>query len=67
MPKDTELYRHTIPYRPNLDTSVRTGFRDGSHCSILDKLTPEKYDVLKGQIINARITTPDILKVMISP
>ncbi|THU62323.1 hypothetical protein C4D60_Mb01t03920 [Musa balbisiana] len=34
---------------------------------ILNKLTPEKYDVLKGQIINAGITTPDILKAMISP
>ncbi|XP_038983825.1 eukaryotic translation initiation factor-like [Phoenix dactylifera] len=29
---------------------------------ILNKLTPEKFDVLKGQLINAGITTPDILK-----
>ncbi|KAG1364389.1 hypothetical protein COCNU_11G012160 [Cocos nucifera] len=29
---------------------------------ILDKLTPEKFDVLKGQLIDAGITTPDILQ-----
>ncbi|XP_017699111.1 eukaryotic translation initiation factor-like [Phoenix dactylifera] len=29
---------------------------------ILNKLTPEKFDVLKGQLIDAGITTPDILK-----
>ncbi|KAJ8492839.1 hypothetical protein OPV22_014560 [Ensete ventricosum] len=29
---------------------------------ILNKLTPEKFDVLKGQIIDAGIMTPDILK-----
>ncbi|KAG6473492.1 hypothetical protein ZIOFF_067409 [Zingiber officinale] len=28
---------------------------------ILNKLTPEKFDVLKGQLIDAGITTPDIL------
>lgn len=34
-------------------------------CSILNKLTPEKFDVLKGQLIDSGITTPDILKVFI--
>ncbi|XP_010929170.1 eukaryotic translation initiation factor [Elaeis guineensis] len=29
---------------------------------ILNKLTPEKFDVLKGQLIDAGITTPDILQ-----
>ncbi|KAM1550438.1 hypothetical protein PS1_043233 [Malus domestica] len=29
---------------------------------ILNKLTPEKFDILKGQLIDSRITTPDILK-----
>ncbi|KAG9455904.1 hypothetical protein H6P81_000412 [Aristolochia fimbriata] len=29
---------------------------------ILNKLTPEKYDVLKGKLIDSGITTPDILK-----
>ncbi|XP_044472119.1 uncharacterized protein LOC123200800 isoform X2 [Mangifera indica] len=29
---------------------------------ILHKLTPEKFDVLKGQLIDSRITTPDILQ-----
>ncbi|CAL9049245.1 unnamed protein product, partial [Musa banksii] len=29
---------------------------------ILNKLTPEKFDVLKGQIVDAGIMTPDILK-----
>ncbi|PQQ21009.1 eukaryotic translation initiation factor [Prunus yedoensis var. nudiflora] len=29
---------------------------------ILNKLTPEKFDVLKGQLIDSGITTPDILK-----
>ncbi|CAM8913242.1 unnamed protein product [Rhodiola kirilowii] len=33
---------------------------------ILNKLTPEKFDVLKGQLIDAGITTPDILKDVIS-
>jgi len=33
--------------------------------SILNKLTPEKFDVLKGQLIDSGITTPDILKVLI--
>ncbi|XP_044463853.1 eukaryotic translation initiation factor-like isoform X3 [Mangifera indica] len=33
---------------------------------ILNKLTPEKFDVLKGQLIDSGITTPDILKVVIS-
>jgi translation initiation factor 4G len=32
-------------------------------CSILNKLTPEKFDLLKGQLIEAGITTADILKV----
>jgi translation initiation factor 4G len=32
-------------------------------CSILNKLTPEKFDVLKGQLINSGITSADILKV----
>ncbi|RWR75434.1 eukaryotic translation initiation factor [Cinnamomum micranthum f. kanehirae] len=32
---------------------------------ILNKLTPEKFDLLKGQLIDAGITTPDILKVSI--
>ncbi|PIA28775.1 hypothetical protein AQUCO_06700057v1 [Aquilegia coerulea] len=34
--------------------------------SILNKLTPEKFDLLKGQLINSGITTPDILKGVIS-
>ncbi|XP_004291969.1 PREDICTED: eukaryotic translation initiation factor isoform 4G-1-like [Fragaria vesca subsp. vesca] len=29
---------------------------------ILNKLTPEKFEVLKGQLIDSGITTPDILK-----
>ncbi|KAJ0984276.1 hypothetical protein J5N97_002632 [Dioscorea zingiberensis] len=29
---------------------------------ILNKLTPEKFDLLKGQLIDSGITTPDILK-----
>ncbi|CAL9171917.1 unnamed protein product [Musa hybrid cultivar] len=33
---------------------------------ILNKLTPEKFDVLKGQLIDAGITTPDILKGVIT-
>ncbi|XP_010905020.1 eukaryotic translation initiation factor [Elaeis guineensis] len=33
---------------------------------ILNKLTPEKFDVLKGQLIDAGITTPDILKEVIT-
>ncbi|KAJ8460397.1 hypothetical protein OPV22_033323 [Ensete ventricosum] len=33
---------------------------------ILNKLTPEKFDVLKGQLIDAGITTPDILKSVIT-
>ncbi|XP_042507585.1 eukaryotic translation initiation factor [Macadamia integrifolia] len=33
---------------------------------ILNKLTPEKFDLLKGQLIDAGITTPDILKGVIS-
>ncbi|XP_042497802.1 eukaryotic translation initiation factor-like [Macadamia integrifolia] len=33
---------------------------------ILNKLTPEKFDILKGQLIDAGITTPDILKGVIS-
>uniref|UniRef100_A0A7N0V2B2 MI domain-containing protein n=1 Tax=Kalanchoe fedtschenkoi TaxID=63787 RepID=A0A7N0V2B2_KALFE len=33
---------------------------------ILNKLTPEKFDVLKDQLIDAGITTPDILKDVIS-
>jgi translation initiation factor 4G len=33
---------------------------------ILNKLTPEKFDVLKGQLIDTGITTPDILKDVIS-
>lgn len=32
-------------------------------CSILNKLTPEKFDLLKGQLIDSGITTADILKV----
>lgn len=32
--------------------------------SILNKLTPEKFDVLKGQLIESGITTPDILEVV---
>jgi hypothetical protein len=35
--------------------------------SILNKLTPEKFDVLKGQLIEAGITTADILKVCLFP
>jgi translation initiation factor 4G len=34
--------------------------------SILNKLTPEKFDLLKGQLIEAGITTADILKDVIS-
>ncbi|XP_068651903.1 eukaryotic translation initiation factor-like [Aristolochia californica] len=33
---------------------------------ILNKLTPDKFDVLKGQLIDAGITTPDILKGVIN-
>ncbi|XWS26148.1 hypothetical protein CRYUN_Cryun26dG0006000 [Craigia yunnanensis] len=33
---------------------------------ILNKLTPEKFDVLKGQLIDSGIITPDILKGFIS-
>ncbi|KAF6176491.1 hypothetical protein GIB67_007874 [Kingdonia uniflora] len=33
---------------------------------ILNKLTPEKFDILKGQLIDSGITTPDILKDVIS-
>ncbi|XP_073145337.1 eukaryotic translation initiation factor-like isoform X1 [Henckelia pumila] len=33
---------------------------------ILNKLTPEKFDVLKGQLIDSGITTADILKGVIS-
>ncbi|XP_072991087.1 eukaryotic translation initiation factor-like [Typha latifolia] len=33
---------------------------------ILNKLTPEKFDVLKGQLIDAGIITPDILKGVIT-
>ncbi|OVA11030.1 MIF4G-like [Macleaya cordata] len=33
---------------------------------ILNKLTPEKFDLLKGQLIDSGITTPDILKGVIS-
>ncbi|XP_022131330.1 eukaryotic translation initiation factor-like [Momordica charantia] len=33
---------------------------------ILNKLTPEKFDVLKGQLIDSGITTADILKDVIS-
>ncbi|KAL7165929.1 hypothetical protein ACSBR2_036739 [Camellia fascicularis] len=33
---------------------------------ILNKLTPEKFDVLKGQLVDSGITTPDILKDVIS-
>jgi len=33
---------------------------------ILNKLTPEKFDVLKGQLIESGITTPDILKGVIT-
>ena len=32
-------------------------------CSILNKMTPEKYDLLKGQLIDSGITSADILKV----
>lgn len=33
-------------------------------CRILNKLTPEKFDLLKGQLIDSGITTADILKVL---
>ncbi|KAJ3679536.1 hypothetical protein LUZ60_017547 [Juncus effusus] len=33
---------------------------------ILNKLTPEKFDLLKGQLIDSGITTPDILKGVIN-
>ncbi|KAL2454647.1 Eukaryotic translation initiation factor [Abeliophyllum distichum] len=33
---------------------------------ILNKLTPEKFDLLKSQLIDSGITTPDILKGVIS-
>ncbi|XP_068647101.1 eukaryotic translation initiation factor [Aristolochia californica] len=33
---------------------------------ILNKLTPEKFDILKGQLIDSGITTPDILKGVIN-
>lgn len=32
-------------------------------CRILNKLTPEKFDILKGQLIDSGITSADILKV----
>lgn len=32
-------------------------------CRILNKLTPEKFDLLKGQLIDSGITSADILKV----
>lgn len=35
----------------------------GLSCRILNKLTPEKFDLLKGQLIDSGITTADILKV----
>lgn len=31
--------------------------------SILNKLTPEKYELLKGQLMDSGITSADILKV----
>jgi len=34
-------------------------------CRILNKLTPEKFDLVKGQLMDAGITTPDILKVSV--
>ncbi|KAF7154293.1 hypothetical protein RHSIM_Rhsim01G0027600 [Rhododendron simsii] len=36
------------------------------NCLILNKLTPEKFDLLKGQLIDSGITTADILKGVIS-
>ncbi|GAA0176143.1 translation initiation factor [Lithospermum erythrorhizon] len=35
-------------------------------CRILNKLTPEKFDLLKGQLVDAGITTADVLKGVIS-
>ncbi|KAI7728518.1 hypothetical protein M8C21_001036 [Ambrosia artemisiifolia] len=35
--------------------------------SILNKLTPEKFDLLKGQLIDSGITTADILKLPMFP
>lgn len=35
-------------------------------CRILNKLTPEKFDLLKGQLIDSGITSADILKVTLS-
>lgn len=32
---------------------------------ILNKLTPEKFDLLKGQLVDSGITSADILKVVI--
>lgn len=34
-------------------------------CRILNKLTPEKFDLLKGQLIDSGITSADILKVIL--
>lgn len=34
-------------------------------CSILNMLTPEKFDVLKGQLIDAGISSQEILKVLV--
>ena len=36
-------------------------------CRILNKLTPEKFDLLKGQLIDSGLTTADILKVLFFP
>lgn len=36
-----------------------------SICRILNKLTPEKFDLLKGQLVDSGITSADILKVVI--
>jgi hypothetical protein len=48
------------------DTSIYGGYMLNALCflcSILNKLTPEKFDVLKGQLIDSGITSTDILKV----
>uniref|UniRef100_A0A2P2MMB5 Eukaryotic translation initiation factor isoform 4G-1 isoform X2 n=1 Tax=Rhizophora mucronata TaxID=61149 RepID=A0A2P2MMB5_RHIMU len=48
---------------------VSLGYMNGFlcfSCRILNKLTPEKFDLLKGQLIDSGITSTDILKGVIS-
>ncbi|KAE8700159.1 Eukaryotic translation initiation factor isoform 4G-1 [Hibiscus syriacus] len=58
--------------RAELPWSVRRGaLSEKEHVlktvkGILNKLTPEKYDLLKGQLLNSGVTSADILKGVIS-